>query len=118
MNKPNISKKPDKGNQLPQSGGCKVRRGGDDTITFDIDYTLRDGDSLEETYLNADELRKIEMPRKNLSEIEVDAFAQSIKPVLWYQFQITGWDNSIIDEYGIPEIVFQGHLQEWVYDYE
>ena len=85
---------------------------------YDIDYNLIDGEKLEDTFHNAYELRKINMPLENQSARKVNVFIRSIKPKLWTQFKISELDHEVIDEYGEPEIVWQGNLSECVYNGE
>ena len=83
---------------------------------YDIDYNLIDGEKLEDTFHNADELRKINMPFEKLSARAVGVFIRSIKPILWQQFKISELDYDVVDEYGDPEIVWQGDLSECIYN--
>jgi len=83
---------------------------------YDIDYNLIDGEKLEDTFHNADELRKINVPLEKLSARSVNVFVRSIKPILWTQFKISELDYDVINEYGEPEIVWQGNLSECVYN--
>jgi hypothetical protein len=83
---------------------------------YNIDYNFIDGEKLEDTFHNADELRKINMPLENQSAREVNVFTKSIKPILWTQFKISELDHDVIDVYGEPEIVWQGNLSECVYN--
>ncbi len=83
---------------------------------YNIDYNLIDGEKLEDTFHNADELRKINVPLEKLSARSVNIFIRSIKPILWTQFKISELDYDIVDEYGVPEIVWQGNLSECVYN--
>ena len=97
--------------------------GGDDPLTgdkkmklYDIDYNLIDGEKFEDTFHNADELRKINMPLEKLSARAVGVLIRSIKPILWKQFKISELDYDVVDEYGDPEIVWQGDLSECIYN--
>jgi hypothetical protein len=92
--------------------------GDKEMILYDIDYNLKDGEKLEDTFHNADELRKINMPLENQTASEVRVFIRSIKPILWTQFKITELDHVVVDVYGEPEIVWQGNLSECVYNGE
>ncbi len=83
---------------------------------YDIDYNLIDGEKLEDTFHNADQLRKISVPLEKLSARSVNIFIRSIKPILWTQFKISELDYDIVDEYEVPEIVWQGNLSECVYN--
>ncbi len=83
---------------------------------YDIDYNLIDGEKLEDTFHNADELREINVPPEKLSARSVNVFIRSIKPILWTQFKISEFDYDVINEYGEPEIVWQGNLSECVYN--
>ncbi len=85
---------------------------------YDIDYNLKDGEKLEDTFHDVDELRKINVPLEKLSARSVNVFTRSIKPILWKQFKISELDYDIVDEYGEPEIVWQGNLSECVYNGE
>ncbi|MBK7380596.1 MAG: hypothetical protein IPJ03_17725 [Ignavibacteriales bacterium] len=85
-------------------------------IKHSISYNVPFGERLEDEYNNADELRAIKIPDKELTDTEVDKFMQSIKPVLWYQINIASYDYDSVGEDGLPELIFTGHLQEWIYD--
>jgi hypothetical protein len=58
------------------------------------------------------------MPLENQSAKEVNVFIRSIKPILLTPFKISELDHDVIDEYGEPEIVWQGNLSECVYNGE
>ncbi len=85
---------------------------------YDIDYNLKDGEKLEDEFHNADELCKINVPLEKLSAREVNVFTRSIKTILWAQFKVSELDYDVVDEYGNPEIVWQGNLSECVYNGE
>jgi hypothetical protein len=97
--------------------------GGDDPLTgdkkmklYDIDYNLIDGEKLEDTFHNADELCKINMPLEKLSASAVGVFIRSIKPILWKQFKVSELDYDVVDEYGDSGTVWQGNLSECFYN--
>ena len=85
-------------------------------IKHRLSYNVPDDKKLEDVYYNADELRAIKIPDGELTDAEVDKFMHSIKPILWYQFNIASYDYDNIGEDGLPELIFLGHLQEWLYD--
>jgi len=84
--------------------------------TYDVDYNLIDGHTLDECFTNADELRKFTMPRKNLNLSQVNELLHEIPGSLWWQFLICEYDNSVIDAYGCPELIGSINLAEWVYN--
>jgi hypothetical protein len=92
--------------------------GDKEMILYDINYNLKDGEKLEDTFHNADELPKINMLLENQSAREVNVFIRSIKPILWTKFKISELDYDVINEYGVPEIVWQGNLSECIYNGE
>jgi hypothetical protein len=83
---------------------------------YHIDYNLINGEKLEDTFHNADELRKINMPLEKLSASAVGVFIRSIKPILWKQFKISELDYDVVDEYGDSGTVWQGNLSECFYN--
>ncbi len=92
--------------------------GGKKLKLYDIDYNLVDDEKLQDTFHNAYEHSKINMPLENQSASEVGIFIRSIKPILWTQFKISELDHEVIDVYGEPEIVWQGNLSECIYNGE
>ena len=85
-------------------------------ITYDVDYNIIEGYTLEECFINAKQLRKYKMPRIDLTELQVNDLLHEIPGSLWNQFRITEYDNSEMDAYRCPEIIKSTNLAEWVYD--
>ena len=85
-------------------------------ITYDVDYNLIEGYTLEQCFNNSEELKKYEMPQNNLSVKQVNDLLHKISPSLWCQFRIAEFDDSQIDAYGCPELLNSMNLAEWVYE--
>lgn len=83
-------------------------------ITYDIDFNLQDGEILEDVYYNAKELRGYGVPKRDLSSSQLKRFVDNIPNSIRYQFRITGWDNDVIEDNGLPMLLYSTNMEDWV----
>lgn len=78
---------------------------------FDIDYNIDDEETLEQTYHNHAELKKLNLPKTNLTKREVLDFSEKIDASMWYQIHVC---KNGIDYCGDDDIIWHGNLDEFV----
>lgn len=78
---------------------------------FSVQYNIPPKARLKEEFENHEKLERLDLPR-NMEEKEVYQLAEKLPASEWYQIYIWHYDDE--DE---EEIIWDGNLEEFVYEY-